>query len=159
MTKIVSLLDVDDPLEPVDWPQPRPGAGEVLLRVLACGVCHTELDEIEGRTAPPRLPVIPGHEVIGRVERVGAEVTKLAVGDRVGVGWIHSSTGATDENLRPEFRATGRDVHGGYAEFMTVGEDYACPIPEGFSHAEAAPLLCAGAVGYKDIKDRPTVPC
>jgi propanol-preferring alcohol dehydrogenase len=120
--------------------------------VAACGVCHTELDEIEGRTAPPRLPVILGHEVVGTIDRLGDGVTKLRVGDRVGVGWIHTSNGETDENLSPAFVATGRDVNGGYAEYMTANADYAYPIPEQYSDVEAAPLLCAGAVGYRALK-------
>ena len=93
LARIVSLDDVDTPLELVELPAPEPAPGEVLIRVAACGVCHTELDEIEGRTAPPRLPVVPGHEVVGRVARAGPGVSKLAVGDRVGVGWIHASSG------------------------------------------------------------------
>ena len=149
---IVSLDEVDRPLERVDLPTPEPQTGEVLIRVSVCGVCHTELDEIEGRTAPPRLPIILGHEVIGRVEALGEGVTKLGLGQRVGVGWIHSSSGGTDENLSTDFRATGRDANGGYAEYMTVHENYAYPIDEVFSDAQAAPLLCAGAVGYRALK-------
>lgn len=149
---IVSLDEVDTPLEMVDLPVPEPQGGEVLVRVSACGVCHTELDEIEGRTAPPKFPVVLGHEVVGRVERLGEGVTKLKEGDRVGVGWIHSSTGEGDENLSPEFRATGRDVNGGYAEYMTVPERYASPIPDRFNDVQAAPLLCAGAIGYRALK-------
>ena len=152
LPRIVSLDEVHEPLELIDLPRPVPRAGEVLIKVSACGVCHTELDEIEGRTAPPQLPVILGHEVIGRVESLGPGVTKRKLGERVGVGWIHSSTGAIDENLSPRFRATGRDANGGYAEFMTVPEDYAYPIPEVFSDVAAAPLLCAGAVGYRALK-------
>lgn len=152
LSRIVSLLETDHPLQLVDVPRPEPSAGEVLLRVTACGVCHTELDEIEGRTPPPQLPVIPGHEVIGRVAELGADVTRLRLGERVGVGWIHASSGGSDENLSAAFRATGRDVNGGYAEYMTVGEDYAYPIPEQFEDAEAAPLLCAGAVGYRALR-------
>lgn len=151
LRRIVSLDDIDTPLEPVELPAPEPGPGEVLIRIAACGVCHTELDEIEGRTPPPRLPVVPGHQVIGRVAGAGPGVGKLAVGDRVGVGWIHASSGAPDENLSPAFRATGRDVDGGYAEFMTVGKDYAYPIPDVFTDVEAAPLLCAGAIGYRAL--------
>ena len=151
LRRIVSLDDIDAPLEPVELPAPEPGPGEVLIRIAACGVCHTELDEIEGRTAPPHLPVVPGHQVIGRVAGAGPGVGKLAVGDRVGVGWIHASSGAPDENLSPAFRATGRDVDGGYAELMTVGEDYAYPIPDVFTDVEAAPLLCAGAIGYRAL--------
>lgn len=152
LPRIVSLHDTTVPLQLVDLPIPEPGHGEVRIQVTACGVCHTELDEIEGRTAPPNLPVVLGHEVVGRVERLGAGVTKWVVGDRVGVGWIHSSTGERDENLSSAFRATGRDVNGGYAEFMTVPENYAYPIPESFSDAEAAPLLCAGAIGYRALR-------
>jgi propanol-preferring alcohol dehydrogenase len=140
-----------DPLEPVELAVPEPGPGEIRIRTLACGICHTELDEIEGRTAPPHLPVVPGHEVIGRVDKLGPGAGKFRVGERVGVGWIHSSSGAADENLSPAFRATGRDVNGGYAELMTVPETYAYPIPEVFSDAEAAPLLCAGGVGYRSL--------
>jgi alcohol dehydrogenase, propanol-preferring len=152
LTKISSLNDTDEPLELADLPIPEPKHGEVLLRISVCGVCHTELDEIEGRTAPPTFPVIPGHEIIGRVERCGEGVSKLKNGDRVGVGWIHSSTGMIDENLSLNFKATGRDVNGGYAEYMTVNEDYAYPIPDIFSDVDAAPLLCAGAVGYRSLR-------
>ena len=152
LPRTVSLDGVDTPLELVDLPIPHPESGEVLVRVSVCGVCHTELDEIEGRTAPPRLPVVLGHEVVGTVESLGDRVTKLKKGDRVGVGWIHSSSGHADENLSPEFRATGRDVNGGYAEYMTVPEDYAYAIPEVFSDEQAAPLLCAGAIGYRALK-------
>ncbi|MGB5606920.1 MAG: alcohol dehydrogenase catalytic domain-containing protein, partial [Gammaproteobacteria bacterium] len=152
INRIVSLLEDAAPLELVELPDPEPAAGEILVRVSACGVCHTELDEIEGRSAPPHLPVVPGHEVIGRVARRGAGATRFAVGDRVGVGWIHSSSGAPDENLSPAFAATGRDRNGGYAEYLTVPEGYACSIPDVFSDAEAAPLLCAGSVGYRSLK-------
>ena len=152
LPKVVSLSECESPLQLVDLPVPQPNQGEVRVRVSACGVCHTELDEIEGRTAPPSLPVVPGHEVIGFVDALGAGVTKLKQGDRVGVGWIHSSTGLADENLSPSFKATGRDVNGGYAEFMTVPEDYAYLIPGIFSDAEAAPLLCAGAIGYRALR-------
>ena len=151
LPRIVSLDTVDAPLELVELPAPEPAPDEVLIRVAACGVCHTELDEIEGRTPPPHLPVIPGHQVVGRVAGAGPGVSRLSVGDRVGVGWIHASSGAADENLSPAFRATGRDVHGGYAELMTVGEDYAYPIPDVFTDVEAAPLLCAGAIGYRAL--------
>jgi propanol-preferring alcohol dehydrogenase len=95
---------------------------------------------------------VPGHEVIGRVAELGKDALRFSKGDRVGVGWIYSSSGGADENLSPEFRATGRDVNGGYAEYMVVGEDYAYAIPEQFSDQEAAPLLCAGAVGYRSLK-------
>mgnify|MGYP001825907911 FL=1 len=137
------LADIDDPV---------PAADEILVRVAACGVCHTELDEIEGRTPPPQLPVVPGHEVIGRVVAAGGKARRFRPGDRVGVGWIHSSDGTDAENISPAFRATGRDVNGGYAELMTVPEDYAAPVPDVFGDVEAAPLMCAGAVGYRSLR-------
>jgi len=152
LPRTAPLSEIAEPLELADLPTPEPGPGEVRLRVAACGVCHTELDEIEGRTAPPKLPVVLGHEVVGRVDRLGTGVTRHAEGDRVGVGWIHSSSGALDENLSDQFRATGRDVNGGYAEYLTVPEDYAYPIPACFSDAQAAPLLCAGAIGYRALR-------
>lgn len=152
LTRIVSLDATDTPLELVDLPIPEPRLGEIQLRVAACGVCHTELDEIEGRTPPPKLPIVLGHEVVGSVAKLGPGVTNWQLGDRLGVGWIHASSGKPDENLSPDFRATGRDANGGYAEYMTVPERYAYAIPNGYAHAEAAPLLCAGAVGYRALK-------
>lgn len=152
LPRTVSLRENQSPLELVDLPVPRPEEGEILIRVHACGVCHTELDEIEGRTTPPHLPVVPGHEIVGYVEQLGGGVTAYQIGDRVGVGWIHSSSGDEQENVSPEFQATGRDVNGGYAEFMTVPAAYAYPIPECFTDAEAAPLLCAGAIGYRALR-------
>ena len=146
------------PLEAAELPIPVPGPREVLIRVSACGVCHTELDEIEGRTPPPSLPVIPGHQVAGRVADTGSAVTRFRRGDRVGVGWIHSACGGCTfcrrgrENLCPDFRATGRDAQGGYAEYTTVPEGFAFPLPDTFSDTEAAPLLCAGAIGYRSLK-------
>ncbi len=149
----VTDLDTDpEPLRLENIRRPVPKAGEILIAVSVCGVCHTELDEIEGRTPPPSLPVVPGHEVVGRVVELGAGCRRRAPGDRVGVGWIHSSSGTDDENLSDDFRATGRDVDGGYAEFMVVPERYAYPIPEVFSDEEAAPLLCAGGVGYRSLR-------
>ncbi len=146
-------LDVNPaPLELADIDDPSPADGEILIRVAACGVCHTELDEIEGRTPPPRLPVVPGHEVVGRVVASGRGANRFRQGDRVGVGWIHSSDGTEEENISPAFRATGRDVNGGYAELMTVPEAYAAPIPDAFTDIEAAPLMCAGAVGYRSLR-------
>jgi propanol-preferring alcohol dehydrogenase len=152
LERTVSLDQFDQPLRLVDIPIPTPRRGELLVRVLACGVCHTELDEIEGRAAPPHLPVVLGHEVVGRVESLGEGVTRHPIGSRVGVGWIHHSTGQPDENVSPDFRATGRDASGGYAQYMTVPQDYAYPIPEIFSDAQAAPLLCAGAIGYRALR-------
>jgi len=144
-------------LEMMDLPIPRAGPKEILVKVSACGVCHTELDEIEGRL-PPRLPMILGHEIVGTVENAGSEVTKLKSGDRVGIAWINSACGKCrfcqegNENLCSEFQGTGYDVNGGYAEYTSVSEDFAYKIPEEFKDSQAAPLLCAGAIGYRALK-------
>ena len=146
------------PLVLSDWPDPTPAAGEILIRVSVCGVCHTELDEIEGRMPPPSLPVIPGHQVVGRVEALGEGADSFRVGNRVGVAWIHSARGTCgfcrrgEENLCDAFRATGRDANGGHAELMTVPEAFAHAIPDPLADAEAAPLLCAGAIGYRSLR-------
>ncbi len=158
MTRTCDLRLDRNPLELSEVPNPIPGENELLLKVHTCGVCHTELDEIEGRTPPPRLPIIPGHQVVGIVEETGSQAEKYRPGDRVGVAWIYSACGecafcrSGQENLCPDFRATGRDADGGYAEFMTVGEAFAYPVPETISDVEAAPLLCAGAIGYRSLK-------
>ena len=117
LPRIVSLAETQTPLRMVDLPTPVPGPDELLVRVSACGVCHTELDEIEGRAAPPHLPVVLGHEIVGRIYERGKDVNQFKDGDRVGIGWIHSSTGDFDENISDRFRATGCDVNGGYAEY------------------------------------------
>jgi propanol-preferring alcohol dehydrogenase len=155
---IHDLSSTRTPLELVDLPEPAPGGGEILIRVSACGVCHTELDEIEGRTPPPRFPVVLGHQVVGRVERGGVKAGRFKPGARVGVGWIYRACGkckfceAGVENLCADFEATGRDANGGYAEYMVVPEAFAYPIPGVFSDTEAAPLLCAGAIGYRSLE-------
>ena len=140
------------PLQSVEVPVPDPGPGEVRLKVSACGVCHTELDQVEGRLEPTRLPVIPGHQVVGIVDALGDGAGLHGVGDRLGVGWIWHSSGSDTENTDPEFRATGRDADGGYAEYMVVPETYACAVPGIFSDTDAAPLLCAGGVGYRALQ-------
>jgi propanol-preferring alcohol dehydrogenase len=146
------------PLRLEDLPEPSPQASELVIRVASCGVCHTELDEIEGRTPPPQLPVVLGHQVVGRVVGKGSDARRFQIGNRVGVAWIFSACGrckyclAGDENLCADFKATGRDVNGGYSELMVVAEDFAYEIPDGFSDAEAAPLLCAGAIGYRSLR-------
>ncbi len=145
------------PLDEATLPDPDPGEGEILIRVSACGVCHTELDIIEGRTPPPELPVILGHQAVGRVEGTGPRASRFQTGDRVGVAWIFSACGECElcragmENLCDSFQATGRDAHGGFAELMTVPDGFAYLIPDVFTDAEAAPLLCAGAVGYRSV--------
>lgn len=152
LERIVSLAQNPTPLRLAEVEDPTTAADEVLLKVAACAVCHTELDEIEGRTPPPKLPVIPGHQVVGTIAALGSEVTGLTLGARVGVGWIHRSTGLPDENLSASFVATGRDVNGGYAEYMVAPAEYVYPIPTNFTDVQAAPLLCAGAVGYRALK-------
>jgi propanol-preferring alcohol dehydrogenase len=152
LSRLARLDENPRPLVPAERRNPVAGDGELLVKVSVCGVCHTELDEIEGRTPPPSLPVVPGHQIVGYVVGRGEGCRRFTTGQRVGIGWIHSSTGEDDENLSPGFRATGRDVDGGFAEYVTVPEGYAYPIPEVFSDAEAAPLLCAGAVGYRSLR-------
>jgi propanol-preferring alcohol dehydrogenase len=157
LTGIANLAENPAPLVTVEMPVPSPGPGEVLIEVSTCGVCHTEIDEIEGRTRPPAFPIVLGHQVVGRVKALGPGTGRFRGGERVGVGWIHWACGVCEgclsgnENLCEGFLATGRDAHGGYAEFMAVPEAFAHPIPEIFSDAEAAPLLCAGAIGYRSL--------
>ena len=147
-----------EPLELQDIPKPLPSEGEILVKVSTCGVCHTELDEIEGRTPPSRFPMVLGHQVVGRVEKTGKDASRFSIGDRIGIAWIYSSCGTCDyclsgkENLCESFKATGRDANGGYAEYITIPEDFAFKIPDTFSDMEAAPLLCAGAIGYRSLK-------
>ena len=146
------------PLELAQLSDPTPGSGEILIKVSTCGVCHTELDEIEGRTPPAYLPIVLGHQVVGRVVQTGAAASRFKIGDRVGIAWIFSACGAClhcrtgSENLCEQFKATGRDVHGGYAQYMTVSEGFAHEIPGIFSDSQAAPLLCAGAIGYRSLR-------
>lgn len=157
--KGLAPLDRDPaPLELENLPEPVPGPGEVLIRVRACGVCHTELDEIEGRTPPAHLPMVLGHQVVGEVVGLGTGCRHFRLGQRVGVGWIHKSCGqcracrSGNENLCPQFQATGRDAPGGYAELTTVPEDFAYLLPDALLPTEAAPLLCAGAIGYRSLR-------
>ncbi len=147
-----------DPLEYCDLPDPRPGPGEVRLRVSACGICHTDLHVVEGDLPEAKLPVVPGHQVVGTVDMVGPEVSLLRPGDRVGVPWLHSTCGACDfcisgrENLCVDARFTGYQADGGYAQYAIAGQDFAYPLPEGFGDLQAAPLLCAGIIGYRALR-------
>jgi propanol-preferring alcohol dehydrogenase len=146
------------PLELVDLPVPAPAPDELVIKVSVCGVCHTEIDEIEGRLVPPKFPIVPGHEIVGKVHAVGLEVRKYKPGDRVGVAWIHSSCGRCsfcgrgEENLCDDFQATGLHAHGGYAEYTVVSQDFAYPIPPSFTDSQAGPLLCAGVIGYRALR-------
>jgi alcohol dehydrogenase, propanol-preferring len=158
LNSICDLTKNKTPLTLVDLPIPKPKENELLIKISRCGVCHTELDEIEGRTPPSKFPMILGHQVVGRVEEFGSDTNKFQKGDRVGIAWIFSACGSCEfcttnqENLCPDFNGTGRDSNGGYAEYMTVPEKYAYPIPKEFSDSEAAPLLCAGAIGYRSLR-------
>ena len=155
---IEKLETCSKPLQLVDVPIPTIKSNQILIKVSVCGVCHTELDEIEGRTPPDKFPMIPGHQVIGHVVEKGSSVSNHQIDDRVGVAWIFHACGSCEfcvggkENLCDQFLATGRDAHGGYAEYMAIHENYAYPIPEFFKDEEAAPLLCAGAVGFRSQK-------
>jgi propanol-preferring alcohol dehydrogenase len=158
LNKICNLNENNSPLQLKDIPAPVPLENEILIKVHTCGVCHTELDEIEGRTPPPVFPIVLGHQVVGKVIEKGNRANKFKIDNRVGVGWKFSSCGKCsyclegNDNLCSEFKATGRDVNGGYAEYMAVPEDSAFLIPDIFSDSEAAPLLCAGAIGYRSVK-------
>ena len=157
LENIGSMLENKTPLSLVEMTPPVPHGDDLLVKVSACGVCHTELDEIEGRTPPSTLPMIPGHQVVGHVHGLGPDAHRYKPGDRVGVAWIFSACGVCHfcregyENLCLDFQATGRDAHGGYAEYMTVSEKFVYRIPDFFSDREAAPLLCAGAIGYRSL--------
>ena len=157
LTRLGPVDERSRPLLPVEMTAPAPAEDELLVRVATCGVCHTELDEIEGRLPPSRLPRVLGHQIVGRVLAAGRRTTIHQVGDRVGVAWIFRACGQCDqcrhdrENLCPHFQATGRDVDGGFAEFVTVPDAFAYTIPPVFSDLEAAPLLCAGAIGYRSL--------
>jgi propanol-preferring alcohol dehydrogenase len=158
LKRSTNLAENRSPLELVDLPVPVPQSREILIKVSICGVCHTELDEIEGRTPPTKYPIIPGHQIVGRVARLGNNAGTFKINERVGIAWINSACGSCKfctsgrENLCDNFIATGRDADGGYAEYTTVPEAFAYKIPEIFSDAEAAPLLCAGAIGYRSLR-------
>lgn len=156
--RIADLSQNRTPLTLEELPIPVPAADEILIKVHACGVCHTELDEIEGRTPPLRFPMIPGHQVVGIVVGKGKAANRIQTGSRVGVAWIGSACGCChhclegNDNLCPDFLATGRDMNGGYAQYLTARENFVHLIPERFSASQAAPLLCAGAIGYRSLK-------
>jgi propanol-preferring alcohol dehydrogenase len=148
----------ENPLTYVDLPKPEPAPGQVRLRVRACGVCHTDLHLVEGEIALPKLPVVPGHQIVGQVDAVGTGVTRFHVGDRVGVPWLYSTCGRCDycrrglENLCDDARFTGQHVDGGFAEYIVVPAGFAYSIPIGFPDDQAAPLLCAGIIGYRSLR-------
>ncbi len=148
----------DDPLIPTEIPVPEPGPGQIRVKVNVCGVCHTDLHTVEGELELPRLPIIPGHQVVGRVDKQGPDCRRFQLGDRVGLAWLHWACGKCefclrgDENLCPDIKFTGLHAHGGFAPFALVDEDFAYQIPEGFSDVEAAPLMCAGIIGFRSYR-------
>jgi len=148
----------EKPLNLTELPVPEPAAGELLLRVAACGVCRTDLQICEGDIPARKLPVVPGHQIVGRVEAVGDGVDGWRVGDRAGIGWLAGSCGHCSfcrsgrENLCAEARFTGWDRDGGFEEYVTVRADFAFRLPDGFGDLQAAPLLCGGVIGYRSLK-------
>ena len=146
------------PLAWIELPAPEPGSGEIRLRIQVCGVCRTDLHIVEGELPPAKRPVIPGHEVVGYVDRVGRNVRTIKEGDRVGIAWLQRVCGRCEfctsrrENLCPSAQFTGYHVDGGYAEYAVVPESFAYPIPKAFTDEEVAPLLCAGIIGYRALR-------
>lgn len=147
-----------NPLEYADVAIPQPKSGQVLVRVHACGVCRTDLHVIEGELPARKSPVIPGHQVVGVIEKRGEAAERFAIGARVGVAWLHQTDGTCEycragaENLCDHPKFTGYSVDGGYAEFIVAPEDFVYPIPEGFPDEQAAPLLCAGVIGFRSLR-------
>src|SRR5215211_2648482 len=153
-----AILDsVGEPLRVADVRGPAPGAGQVLVRVRACGVCRTDLHVVDGELEGPKLPLIPGHQIVGTVERIGERVERFAAGDRVGVPWLGHTDGscryclADRENLCDNARFTGYQIDGGYAGYAAADHRFCFPIPEGYPDIQAAPLSCAGLIGYRSL--------
>ena len=146
------------PLAQADLPVPEPGDNQILVKVLVCGACHTDLDEAEGRLTPTKMPIVPGHQVVATVADKGKAVAGFDIGRRVGITWLYSSCGSCSfcqkgqENLCEQAQWTGKDADGGYAEYMVIREDFAYEIPDMFSDPQAAPLLCAGVIGYRTLR-------
>lgn len=146
------------PLVPVELPVPEPGPGKILVRIQACGVCRTDLHVVDGELPDPKLPLIPGHEIVGTVEALGKGVERFTPGQRVGIPWLGSTCGACAycrsgrENLCDAARFTGYHLDGGYAEYTVADERYCFPLPPEYSDVEAAPLLCAGLIGYRALE-------
>ncbi|MCQ5376173.1 MAG: zinc-dependent alcohol dehydrogenase family protein [Methanomassiliicoccales archaeon] len=146
------------PLKLLEIPEPVPVRNEIRIKIKACGVCHTDLHTVEGELPLPKMPIVPGHEIVGIVDELGEECHRYKKGERVGVAWLYSSCGLCKfckmglENLCENAKFTGFHVNGGYEEYMIVREDYAYPIPDNFSDENAAPLLCAGIIGYRSFR-------
>jgi propanol-preferring alcohol dehydrogenase len=146
------------PLERLELPIPKPADNEIIIKVSVCGACHTDLDEAEGRIKLDKLPRVLGHQVVGIAADKGKSARKFKIGERVGITWLYSSCGKCSfcttgrENLCEKARWTGKDADGGYAEYMVIGEDFAQRIPDSFTDSQAAPLLCAGVIGYRTTR-------
>ena len=147
-----------NPLRYTELPNPRPGCGEILVRVHACGVCRTDLHVVEGELPPRKSPIIPGHQIVGVVEDLGPQARRFGRGARVGIAWLHRTDGTCEycragaENLCDHPSFTGYTVDGGYAEYVVAPEDFVYPVPEGFADDQAAPLLCAGIIGFRSLR-------
>jgi alcohol dehydrogenase, propanol-preferring len=156
--RAMHLTRASQPLQLVQLPRPEPGPGQVLIKVHACGVCRTDLHVADGELTHPKLPLVPGHEIVGTVVEKGSGVERFSVGQRVGVPWLGFTCGACvfcragQENLCDGARFTGYQIDGGYAEFTVADQRYCFAIPEGYTDAEAAPLLCAGLIGYRSLR-------
>ena len=155
---LAMILDTaGKPLRKADMPSPNPGTGQVLIRVHACAVCRTDLHVVEGELTNPKLPLIPGHEIVGTVAQPGEGATRFKIGDRVGVPWLGWTCGECSycrngqENLCDHAKFTGYTLDGGYAEYAVADERFCFPIPDSYDDAEAAPLLCAGLIGYRSL--------
>jgi propanol-preferring alcohol dehydrogenase len=146
------------PLKFAELPLPPPQKNQLLIKIRCCGICHTDLDEIEGRLKPPKLPIVLGHQIVGIVEKNGDGAKKFKIGQRVGITWLNSCCDRCEfcksgrENLCLNAKWTGLDTNGGYAEYTTIDENFSYPIPDCFSDAQAAPLLCAGVIGYRALR-------
>jgi propanol-preferring alcohol dehydrogenase len=155
--KAMQLAAPRAPLALVDLPTPRPGPGQLLVRVHACGVCRTDLHVADGELAQGKLPIIPGHEIVGTVSEKGTGVERFAAGDRVGVPWLGYTCGSCGfcvngrENLCDAARFTGYHLDGGYADYVVADQRYCFPIPPDYDNVAAAPLLCAGLIGYRSL--------
>jgi alcohol dehydrogenase, propanol-preferring len=155
MRAMALMRPEDRTLRPVDLELPAPGPQEILVRVLACGVCRTDLHVVDGELPDPAVPIVPGHEIVGRVEQVGGEVQTISPGERVGIPWLGWTCGECEycrtarENLCPRARYTGYQINGGYAERVLADSRFCFPLPEQYDDVEAAPLLCAGLIGYR----------
>ncbi len=155
--RAMTLKKPGQPLELVDLPVPEPGSGQVLVKVSVCGLCRTDLHVVDGDLTEPKLPIVPGHQIVGRVVSLGEGVKRFAKGDRVGIPWLGGSCGACDfcqtgrENLCDQSRYTGYQFDGGFADYTVASEDFCFPIPDGYPDLQAAPLLCAGLIGYRSL--------